>query len=67
MVILHGKHEAVSAIAVSLVHLGPLLQQMGDTFGVPIFSGKKKWRFLQVVVMKYHDSQGDHRLNKNKG
>ena len=62
MEILHSKHEAVFSIIVCLDHLGPLLQQMGDTFGVSIFSSKKKWRFLQVTVMEYHKCQGDHML-----
>ena len=46
--ILHSKNEAVLARAVPLEHFGPLLQQMGDTFGMPIFCSKKKWRLLQV-------------------
>jgi len=48
MEILHCKNEAVLARAVPLKHFCPLPQQMGDTFGMPIFCSKKKWRLLEV-------------------
>jgi len=55
MVIQHSKHKAVLARAVSLEQVGPLLQQMGDTFGMPILCSKKKWRLLQVTGKEYHE------------